>query len=62
MSRFYIVGILVGQLMIYFADVDVLDGHMENVGYDVSAAEARIEKGQQYLREDNKSALTGHTA
>ncbi len=35
---------------------------MENMGYDVSAAEAMIEKGQQYLKEGNKSALAGHTA
>ncbi len=35
---------------------------MENMGYDVSAAEAMIEQGQKYLREDNKSALAGHTA
>lgn len=35
---------------------------MENMGYDVSAAEAMIEKGQQYLAEGNKSALAGHTA
>ena len=35
---------------------------MDNMGYDVSAAEAMIEKGQQYLAEGNRSALAGHTA
>ncbi len=35
---------------------------MENMGYDVSAAEAMIEQGQKYLAEGNMSGLAGHTA
>ncbi|MBE5811370.1 MAG: ADP-ribosylglycohydrolase family protein [Clostridiales bacterium] len=35
---------------------------MENMGYDISAAEAMIETGRKYLEEGNKSALAGHTA
>ena len=35
---------------------------MDNMGYDVSAAEAMIEQGQKYLAEGNTSALAGHTA
>ena len=35
---------------------------MENMGYDISAAEAMIETGRKYLAEGNKSALAGHTA
>ncbi len=47
------------------ADEHVIIGamqDMENMGYDVSAAEAMIEQGQKYLEEGNKSALAGHTA
>ena len=48
-----------------YAEEHVIIGAMQdmgNMGYDVSAAEALIEKGQKYLADGNKSALAGHTA
>ncbi len=47
------------------ADEHVIIGgiqDMENMGYDVTAAEELIEQGQKYLAQGNKSALAGHTA
>ncbi len=35
---------------------------MENMGYDVSAAEEMIEEGQKYLAANDIAALAGHTA
>lgn len=35
---------------------------MENMGYDVSAAEAMIEEGERYLAEGDLASLAGHSA
>jgi ADP-ribosylglycohydrolase len=35
---------------------------MENMGYDVTAAEALIDEGMEYLEKNDMAALAGHTA